>query len=494
VRASNGRAVSGIAPPATTPDDAFFDELHRFEFAHLAERGESYLDYAGAALYGASQIRAHDEMLRTRLFGNPHSEHGPSRAATEAIDAMRRRVLAWFGVDAATHIVVFTANASAAIRVVAEAYPFGPERAFILAADNHNSVNGVREFARRAGAAVHTLPLDAELRLAEPGARLAELARGGSGLVAIPAQSNFSGVRHPLELVELARHLGFETLLDAAAYVPTSRLDLVRCPADFVALSFYKMFGFPTGIGALVARREALERLERPWFAGGTVLYAASGAERHRLKGGAERFEDGTPNFLGIAALEAGFALLERVGSERLARRLARLTAELLDGLAALRHGDGFPLVRIHGPRGAAARGATVAFSLLDRDGATIPYESVELRASEAGVCLRGGCFCNPGAAEAAFALEPAAVASCLDALGGDFAPACFRECLGAPVGALRASLGIATRRSDLRRALEVISLWASWASPPISRLVSKSGRPVLSSPAGTSTYAPSLR
>ena len=455
------------AAAAVDTDDAFFDELHCVEFGHLSLRGEAYLDSAGAALCAESQIRAHDELLRTRLFGNPHSDHGPSRASTAAIDAARRRLLGWFGVDETTHAAIFTANASAAIRLVAESYPFGAGRGLVLSADNHNSVNGVREPARRAGAAIRILPLDAELRLVEPEARLRELAAARPALFAFPAQSNFSGVRHPLELVALARRLGFDTLLDAAAFVPGARLDLAACSADFTAISFYKMFGFPTGVGALVARRDALARLERPWFAGGTVLFAASGADRHRLRPGAEGFEDGTANFLGIAALDAGFDLLERVGLDRLGRRLARLTAEFLGGLDELHHPDGSPRARVYGARH-GARGATVAFNLLDRDGRELPYEAVEARASESGVCLRGGCFCNPGAAEAAFGLDPIAVAESLDALGADFEPARFRARLGAPVGALRASFGLATRRSDLRRALEVI---ASFAAPSSLRM-----------------------
>ncbi len=44
-------------------------------------------------------------------------------------------------------------------------------------------------------------------------------------------------------------------ILDGAAFVPTSRLDLSAWTPDFVAISFYKMFGYPTGIGALLARR-----------------------------------------------------------------------------------------------------------------------------------------------------------------------------------------------------------------------------------------------
>ena len=71
--------------------------------------------------------------------------------------------------------------------------------------------------------------------------------------------------------------MGHRVLLDAAAYVPTGMLDLAVVTPDFVTLSIYKIAGYPTGIGALVARREALAELARPWFAGGTVDWVTIG-------------------------------------------------------------------------------------------------------------------------------------------------------------------------------------------------------------------------
>src|SRR6185436_10573391 len=191
------------------------------------------------------------------------------------IDAARQMVLRFFDVDASTHDVIFTANTSAAIKLVAESYPFTSLTPCLLSADNHNSMNGIREYARRAVAPVRYLPLDGELRLQDPSSILAEEAKGYGGLLAFPAQSNFSGLHHPLSLVAYAKSLGYDVLLDAAAYVPAHALSLRECPADFTALSFYKLFGYPTGLGALIARRDALARLRRPWFAGGTVAWAS---------------------------------------------------------------------------------------------------------------------------------------------------------------------------------------------------------------------------
>jgi len=200
--------------------------LRAREFGRLDEQGQAYLDYGGSALYGESQLRAHHEILRGGLFGNPHSDSLPARASTAVIEAARRRLLDFLDVDASTHAVIFTANASAAVKLVAESYPFAPDVGCLLSADNHNSVNGVREYARRAGARVRYLPLDTRLRLLDPEAALAEEAARGGGLFAFPAQSNFSGVLHPLALVESAHALGLDVLLDVAAYVPSRALSL----------------------------------------------------------------------------------------------------------------------------------------------------------------------------------------------------------------------------------------------------------------------------
>jgi selenocysteine lyase/cysteine desulfurase len=458
-------AAEYIAPRAADVELGFdFAALRAREFARLDAHGHAYLDYAATALYGASQLRAHHAVLADGVFGNPHSESRPSRAGAAVIEAARRQVLAWFDVDEASHAVCFTANASAAIKLVAESYRFGPRAQLVLAADNHNSVNGVREYARRAGAAIRVLPLDGELRLDDPDSRLAAHAGHGGGLVALPAQSNFSGVRHPLALVARARALGLDVLLDAAAFAPGHPLSLGACPAEFTVVSFHKLFGYPTSLGALIARRDALARLRRPWFAGGTVAFASVAADVHRLHTGPDGFEDGTPDFLGIAALASGFALLGEVGPARLASRIAGLTAHLLAGLGALRHGGGAPVVRLYGPATVADRGGTVAFNVCDARGEPVPYPVVEARARDAGVALRGGCFCNPGAAEAAFALPPVALAACLADSGAAFSPARLAACLGRTVGAVRLSLGLANHRRDIDRAVAVV---ASFADQP---------------------------
>lgn len=84
-------------------------------------------------------------------------------------------------------------------------------------------------------------------------------------------QSNISNAKNPLSMLSFATSLGYFTLLDAAALAPSSKISLRSTPVDAMAVSFYKMFGYPTGIGALVVKESFLATLSRPWFAGGTV-------------------------------------------------------------------------------------------------------------------------------------------------------------------------------------------------------------------------------
>jgi molybdenum cofactor sulfurtransferase len=441
-------------------NDRTFHRLRAGEFARLDAAGHAYLDYTGSGLYAESHVRDHLEMLRRTVLGNPHSQNPTSRTSTSLLEETRRRVLRFFGAAATEYEVCFTPNASGALKLVGEGYPFETDSRFVLTADNHNSVNGIRAYAEARGARVEYLPLDRELRLQPVELTLPAADPARANLFAFPAQSNFSGVTHPLDIIELAHDRGYDVLLDAAAFVPTHSLKLQRVKPDFVAVSFYKMFGYPTGVGALIARRDALARLRRPWFAGGTVRYVSVQNRLHLLKDTGEAFEDGTPNFLGISALAGGFDLLERVGMDALNRHVMDLTARALHGMTSLEHENGRPVVELYGPADTRSRGATIAFNARDATGAEIAYQVVERRAGDAGISLRTGCFCNPGASEFAFGFRDDETYRCFTTLSPEeFSLERFSTCMNdAAVGAVRISLGIASNEADVDRFLEVLA------------------------------------
>jgi molybdenum cofactor sulfurtransferase len=436
------------------------DELRATEYARLDEHDQVYLDYTGGGLYAESQLRDHLALLSRNVFGNPHSTNPTSQAMTHLVERARRHVLDYFNASPDEFVAIFTANASGALKLVGEAYPFAPGDHYLLTADNHNSVNGIREFACAGGATVTYLPAIApDLRVDEDALR-AHLGQTGPGrhhLFAYPAQSNFSGVQHPLEWIDLAQDRGWQVLLDAAAYVPTNRLDLGRWHPDFVSLSFYKMFGYPTGVGCLLARKTALRALRRPWFAGGTIGVASvQGRGWHTLLPDAAGFEDGTVNYLALPAVEIGLRHLAAIGLETIHTRVDCLTGWLLTSLLDLRHSNGAPLVRVFGPTDQRRRGGTIAFTFEDPAGIPHDYRRIEARAAAANISLRTGCFCNPGAGEAAHHVTREEMGRCFAG-----PPLCsfeqvythlLRDGRGKSLSTVRVSVGLATNFADVSR------------------------------------------
>ena len=160
---------------------ALLDELRATEYSYLDAGGHVYLDYAGAGLPAQAQLAAHAERMRGRCFGNPHSENPASAASTELIERARLAVLAHFNAPPEEYAAIFTPNATGACRLVGEAYPFGPRTRLVLTQDNHNSVNGIREFAGSRGAITQYVPFSSpELRVDDDAIRQA-LAQPGPG-------------------------------------------------------------------------------------------------------------------------------------------------------------------------------------------------------------------------------------------------------------------------------------------------------------------------
>ncbi|HKD96430.1 MAG TPA: aminotransferase class V-fold PLP-dependent enzyme [Micromonosporaceae bacterium] len=428
------------------------DELRAREYPQLDQDGQVYLDYTGAGVYAQAQLRAHHDRLATGAYGNPHSENPTSTASTELVDSARRAVLAFLSASPDEYAVIFTPNATGACRLVGEAYPFGRGRDLVMTYDNHNSVNGIREHARRAGARRQYIPATPpELRVDDAAVSRALRRRG---LFAYPAQSNFTGVQHPLRWVAAAQEAGYDVLLDAAAFLPTNALDLSAVRPDFVPISWYKVFGYPTGIGCLVARRGALARLRRPWFAGGTIAAVSVAGEWHQLLTDESAFEDGTVDFLNIPDVEFGLSWITSIGIDTIRRRVRDLTGLLLERLVETRHTNGRPLVRVYGPTGTRDRGGTVAFNFLTPDGAVVDERLVAREASARGLSLRTGCFCNPGAGEGAFDIGPRRLRASrrwsvrtIDE---------YLDALGLPTGgAVRVSLGLMSNLPDVERFLD---------------------------------------
>ncbi len=314
------------------------------------------------------------EFLTSSVLGNPHSTNPTSALATERVarcrqtgpEILQRRP---GGVRPHLHLQCQrSVEAGGGILSLRRGRPVPPHL-------RQSQFGGGHPGLRSGQAGLH--PLCAGGATRPEGVRLdpGHLLDGGAPeaenkLFAFPAQSNFSGVQHPLEWIARAQELGWDVLLDAAAFVPTNRLDLeplapgLRHPLLLQDVRISRPASAPSSPGVRRCRK-----LHRPWFAGGTISWASVLAESHTLSPGSEGFEDGTLNYTSLPAVEIGLDFLDSVGVEIVHTRVNALAGWLMDELVALRHPNGERVARIYGPIDMEARGGTLALNLYDSQG-----------------------------------------------------------------------------------------------------------------------------
>lgn len=365
---------------------------------------------------------------------------------------------------------------------------------FCYLQDNHTSVQGMRELAFERCSAVLCLTEEEVLtgcteESLVSGSFTAGNAPLGNCLFVFPGQSNFSGRKYPLEWIGAAHQgeLGFQkelperwmVVLDAASLVSTSPLDFGRYKPDFATLSFYKIFGFPTGIGALLVRNSSAWVLERRYFGGGTVAASTARQRFCALRPNiSERFEDGTLPYLDIIALRHGFDTLENLagGMETISQHTFLIAQYFARNLSRLRHDNGAVLAQIYaaddfGDR--TTQGAIVNFSLRRSNGDYIGFAEVDKLAQLHEIHVRTGCFCNIGACQLYLGISSDTIKENLNAghvCGDD------KDLInGRPTGSVRISFGYMSSLSDATRCLHFVAECFLESS--------KTSRPALSAP-----------
>ncbi|WKN45227.1 aminotransferase class V-fold PLP-dependent enzyme [Tunicatimonas pelagia] len=427
----------------------FFNQLFAKEFERLEKQGHTYLDYTGGGLYGASQLEKHFALLKQNTFGNPHSTNPTSQYATALVEGARKAVIEYF--EAYDYYCIFTQNASSAIKIIGESYPFGSNGQLLLLVDNHNSINGLRSYCSNRGGTYEYVALQEDLTVdaTQLRAQLSQVNDTNQRLFTFPAQSNVSGVKHDLQWVLQAQQQGWDVLLDAAAFVPTSPLNLSTIQPDFVSLSFYKMFGYPTGVGCLLVKKSKFHKLIKPWFAGGTVRIASVRANYHFLENNHERFEDGTVDYLSLPAIKIGLDFINQIGIERINSRVTSLSDYLYRELQKIRHITGEPVVQVYGPTNRKEVGGTLAMNFYDARGERYHFQTIEHEANKRSISIRSGCFCNPGIDETQHNIYTAELEDYFVS-HRESSHQEIVEQLGHTRGAVRVSVGIATRKQDL--------------------------------------------
>lgn len=469
------------------------DQIRATEFKRL-ENGTVYLDHAGATLYSELQMEAIFRDFTTNVYGNPHSQSDISSATCDIVRAAREQVLDYFNASMKDYKCIFTSGATAALKLVGEAFPWSHQSSYMYTMENHNSVLGIREYALSQGAAAFAIDVEEAVDndgLSESlvtstkislhpiqrrkGASFPERdpAGGAYNLFAFPSECNFSGSRFNLDLVNIMKKTPerileispfskgrWMVLIDAAKGCVTQPPDLSKYPVDFVVMSFYKIFGYPTGLGALIMRNDAAKLLKNTYFSGGTVAASIADIDFVKRRQGVEElFEDGTASFLSIASIRHGFNLINSLTVPAICRHIASLGMYVRKVLLSLRHENGADVCKIYGTYTSEVSyhdtGSMVSFNLKRPDGSWFGYREVEKLASLSGIQLRTGCFCNPGACAKYVGLSHSDLLSNIEA-----GHVCWDDndiIHGKPTGAIRVSFGYMSTFEDAKKFIDFI-------------------------------------
>ncbi|EGE85834.1 selenocysteine lyase [Blastomyces dermatitidis ATCC 18188] len=444
----------------------WIEEIREREYPTLKET--TYLDHAGTTLYPASLIDAFSQEMKANLFGNPHSASSSSQLSTRRVDDARLRVLRFFRASPDDFDVVFVANATAGIKLVADALRDYDENGFWYGyhRDAHTSLVGVRELAARGR---RCFADDEEVEQWISHQRTSNMRRRTflPTLFAYPAQSNMNGRRLPLDWCHKLRACNIYSLLDAASLVSTSPLDLSDPDSapDFTVLSFYKIFGFPD-LGALIVRKGSHDIFDkRSYFGGGTVGMVTSLEDQWHAKKSTsihDQLEDGTLPFHSIIALHSAFDIHERLyGSmENISLHAGSLAKTLYDALVDKRHANGAVVCEMYKHKTSSyndrtTQGPIVSFNMRNSNGEWIGKSEVEKLAAVKNIQIRSGTLCNPGGMTYHLGLKVEEMKRNYNAgqrCGDD-----IDVIEGKPTGGLRVSLGAMSSIGDVNRFLEFI-------------------------------------
>lgn len=311
------------------------NQLFRTHFPFFHEQPDwIYLDSAATTL--KPQVLLDSTLDFYRSAGSVHrSQYDHSQ--TEAFERARALVATRFNV-ADPHCVIWTSGTTHALNLVAQGLEsqIGENDEIIISiAEHHANFITWQQLAQRSGAKLIVLPLNSDYLIDENALRQALTPR--TKIVAFNLVSNVTGIRQPAEqLISLIRQQSnAKIVLDIAQAVCTEKVDTQRLDADFYAFSAHKIYG-PTGVGALLGKRESLEQL-RPLFYGGKMLQNVT-EQTLTLADLPYRLEAGTPNIAGIIGFGKVLEWLDKWDFEMLNSGLYQLSEQLYERLKSVKN------------------------------------------------------------------------------------------------------------------------------------------------------------
>jgi cysteine desulfurase/selenocysteine lyase len=265
-----------MAQPSSTQPSATLDvNAVRQDFPILQRqihgRQLVYLDSGASSQKPLAVIEAINQLYRTSYANIHRGVYTLSEEATLAYEQAHERVSRFIKAD--FEELIFTKNTTESLNLVAYAWGLANLQAGdeIVATqmEHHSNIVPWQQIARRTGATVRYIRIDAQGKLDMTHA--AELIGPRTRLVTVTHVSNVLGTVNPVvELGQMAHAQGALICIDGAQSIPHMAIDVRALDCDFFAFSGHKMLG-PTGVGGLYGKRAILEGME-PFLFGGDMI------------------------------------------------------------------------------------------------------------------------------------------------------------------------------------------------------------------------------
>ena len=339
-----------------------------------------YLDNAASAQKPRAVLDAIQNVYAQEYANVHRGLHYLSNAATDAYEKARATTATFLNAPSSDEII-FTANATAAINLVAQSFGgmhIGEGDEIVLTImEHHSNIVPWHYHRERRGAKLVWVPVadDGSFSLDEFEKALTPRTR----MVAITHMSNVLGTVVPVkEVTRIAHERGIPVLVDGCQGAVHLNVDVQDIGCDFYVFGGHKVYG-PSGVGVLYAKREHLEAM--PPFLGGGEMIESVGTDEITYGAPPYKFEAGTPPIAQVIGLGAALDYMTGIGRERIAAHEARLRDYAHERLRSINS------LRLIGE--APGKGAIVSFDMKDahaHDFATIMDRS--------GVAVRAGHHC----------------------------------------------------------------------------------------------------
>lgn len=305
--------------------------------------------------------------------------HTMSQEMTAMQEATRERVRQMLNAESTSEII-FARGTTEAINLVAssmgDSFVDGDE-VIVTVMEHHANIVPWQLLSRNKRVTLRVVPMDERGVLDLEAYR--SLFNSHTRMVAVTHVSNVLGTVNPVkEMIAEAHRHGVPVLVDGAQAVAHMAVDVRDLDCDFYVFSSHKMYG-PTGVGVLYGKRSLLEMM--PPYQGGGEMIANVTFEHTTFAELPFKFEAGTPDFVGIAALHTAIDYMLGIGIDAIAAHEHDLLQYTTERMADI------PGMRIFGT--APGKSAVISFLIGDAH-----HYDTGLLLDKLGIAVRTGHHC----------------------------------------------------------------------------------------------------